>query len=111
MATRDSRQLSAIEYRLLVENSPVMIWRAGLNAECNYFNDTWLAFTGRPLEREIGNGWAEGVHPCELECCVAYYLDHFAGRESFEMEYRLRRHDGVFRWIFDLGTPFDDDSG
>jgi PAS domain S-box-containing protein len=111
MAARDSKQLSATEYRLLVENSPVMIWRAGLNAECDYFNDTWLAFTGRPLEREIGNGWAEGVHPDDLERCVAYYLDHFARRQSFEMEYRLRRHDGAYRWIFDRGTPFGDDSG
>jgi two-component system CheB/CheR fusion protein len=107
----NSQQLSATEYRLLVENSPVMIWRAALNAECDYFNDTWLAFTGRALEQEIGNGWAEGVHPGDLDLCVKYYLDHFARREAFEMEYRLRRYDGIYRWILDRGTPFQDDSG
>jgi len=106
-----AEQLSATEYRLLVEHSPVMIWRAALNAECDYFNDTWLEFTGRSLAQEFGNGWAEGVHPEDLDRCVKHYLDHFHRREAFEMEYRLRRHDGVYRWIFDRGAPFSDDAG
>ncbi len=88
-----------------------MIWRAGLDAKCDYFNETWLDFTGRTLEQERGDGWAEGVHPEDFDRCVAYYLDHFHRREAFEMEYRLRRHDGRFRWIFDRGVPFTDDSG
>jgi PAS domain S-box-containing protein len=103
--------LTAAEYRLLVEHSPVMIWRAGLDAKCDYFNDIWLTFTGRTLAQEMGDGWAEGVHPDDLERCVAHYLDHFHRRESFEMEYRLRRHDGAYRWIFDRGLPFTDDTG
>src|SRR6188508_2481231 len=102
---------TAAEYRLLVQHSPVMIWRAALDARCDYFNETWLAFTGRTLEQEMGDGWAEGVHPDDLDRCVAYYLDHFRRREAFEMEYRLRRHDGVYRWIFDRGVPFTDDTG
>jgi two-component system CheB/CheR fusion protein len=103
--------LTPTEYRLLVQHSPVMIWRSGLDANCDYFNETWLAFTGRALEQEMGNGWAEGVHADDFDRCVAYYLDHFHRREPFEMEYRLRRHDGVYRWIFDRGVPFADDSG
>ncbi len=102
---------TATEYRLLVQHSPVMIWRSGLDAKCDYFNETWLEFTGRTLEQEQGDGWADGVHPDDFERCVAHYLDHFHRREPFEMEYRLRRRDGEYRWIFDRGVPFTDDAG
>jgi PAS domain S-box-containing protein len=105
------RLLSATEYRLLVENSPVLIWRSGLDAQCDYFNETWLEFTGRSLQQEIGAGWTEGVHPEDFDWCVALYLDHFERRVPFEMEYRLRRSDGEYRLIFDRGVPFADDSG
>ena len=103
--------LTATEYRLLVEHSPVMSWRSALDAKCDYFNETWLAFTGRTLEQERGDGWAQGVHPDDFDRCMAYYLDHFRRREAFEMEYRLRRHDGEHRWVFDRGVPYTDDLG
>jgi two-component system CheB/CheR fusion protein len=99
------------QYRLLVESSPVMIWRSGLDAKCDYFNETWLAFTGRTFEQEYGDGWAEGVHPDDMARCVSIYRDHFARRAEFEMEYRLKRHDGTYRYIFDRGVPFTDDEG
>ncbi|HEY8049667.1 MAG TPA: PAS domain-containing sensor histidine kinase [Ramlibacter sp.] len=105
------RTLTPAEYRLLVEHSPVLVWRSGLDARCDYFNEPWLRFTGRTMQQEMGDGWAEGVHPEDLQRCVAHYLDHFARREAFEMEYRLRRHDGEYRWIFDRGVPFTDDAG
>lgn len=105
------RALSSAEYRLLMEHSPVMVWRAGLDAKCDYFNETWLAYTGRTMAQEMGDGWAEGVHPDDLQRCVAHYLDHFHRQQSFEMEYRLRRHDGAFRWIFDRGVPYADGTG
>ncbi len=104
-------RLPGDHYRLIVENSPVMIWRSAPDGKCDYFNDVWLAFTGRPLEKEVGDGWVEGVHPEDVSRIVACYLEHFERREPFEMEYRLRRHDGVYRYIFDRGVPYGDDAG
>lgn len=102
----DRNLLSLQEYQALVEQSPIMIWRANTDALCNYFNERWLAFRGRTLEQEYGNGWAEGVHPDDFDRCLQIYLDSFNKREIFEMEYRLMRNDSVYRWIFDRGVPY-----
>jgi diguanylate cyclase (GGDEF)-like protein/PAS domain S-box-containing protein len=99
------------QYRMIVESAPNMIWRAGTDSLCNYFNATWLAFTGRTQEQENGNGWAEGVHPDDLDRCINIYMKNFEARKAFEMEYRLRRHDGEWRWINDMGVPYRDDVG
>ncbi|HEX4462205.1 MAG TPA: PAS domain-containing sensor histidine kinase [Polyangia bacterium] len=96
---------------LLVQHSPMLIWRAGLDAGCDYFNETWLEFTGRPLAQELGDGWADGVHAGDLGRCLSIYRDHFARRQPFTMEYRLRRHDGQYRYVLDRGVPFSDDDG
>lgn len=103
--------LSLPEYQALVEQAPILIWRANVDALCDYFNERWLEFRGRTTEQEYGNGWAEGVHPDDLDRCLKIYLDNFNARQVFEMEYRLLRHDGVYRWIHDRGVPYfnDDD--
>ena len=103
--------LSSNEYRTLVEQAPILIWRAGTDALCDYFNERWLAFRGRTLAQEAGNGWAEGVHPDDFDRCLKIFLDHFYTRKIFEMEYRLKRHDGEYRWIFDRGVPFYTEEG
>ncbi len=103
--------IPAEQYHVIVEHSPVMIWRSGLDAKCDYFNDTWLRFTGRVLAQEVGDGWSEGIHQDDFDRCLEIYLGHFERREPFEMEYRLRRHDGVHRYIFDRGVPNYDDTG
>ncbi len=106
-----NEELSRVEYKLLVEKAPIMIWRSNVTMECDYFNGIWLAFTGRSMEQEVGNGWAEGVHPEDFDDCLKIYTEHFARREAFEMEYRLRRFDGEYRWIFDRGVPYSDSEG
>ena len=103
--------LDLMQYRALVEHSPTMVWRAGIDTRCDYFNATWLAFTGRTLEQEVGNGWAEGIHPDDMERCLSIYLSNFAARTPFEMKYRLRRADGAFRHLFDRGVPYTDADG
>ncbi|NCB74545.1 MAG: diguanylate cyclase [Clostridia bacterium] len=96
------------QYQLILESSPNMVWRANLSTECDYFNKTWLNFTGRTMEEENGFGWAVGVHPDDYDRCVKIYLDNFKLQHPFEMDYRLKRHDGQFRWINDRGVPIYD---
>jgi PAS domain S-box-containing protein len=103
--------LSQSDYRTVVEQAPLMIWRANTDAKCDYFNERWLAFTGRSMAEEIGDGWAQGVHPEDQDRCLRTFLHAFGRREAFEMEYRLRRYDGEYRWIFDSGAPVHDPSG
>jgi PAS domain S-box-containing protein len=92
-------------FRLVANTAPVMIWMSNPDKLRNYCNQPWLDFTGRPIEAELGNGWAEGVHPEDLGRCFRTYTEAFDRRESFKMEYRLRRHDAEYRWVFDLGVP------
>jgi len=92
-------------FRLLADHAPVMLWMSGLDGLCDFFNSTWLKFTGRSLEQERGNGWAEGVHPADFQDCMDRYLKAFVERQAFRMEYRLRRADGQYRWILDHGVP------
>jgi PAS domain S-box-containing protein len=92
-------------FRLVANSAPVMIWMSGPDKLCTFFNQGWLDFTGRPLEDELGNGWASAVHPKDLERCLEVFLRAFDARDNFEMEYRLRRHDGQYRWVNDVGVP------
>ena len=92
-------------FRLVANTAPVLIWMAGADKLCTYFNQPWLEFTGRPLEADLGNGWTEVVHPDDRSTLLDTYTQVFDRRGRFEMEYRLRRHDGEYRWVSDLGVP------
>lgn len=89
----------------LAHRAPVMIWMSGLDMGCFYFNRAWLDFRGRLLAQEYGNGWAEGVHPDDLDRCVAHYTGCFERGMPFVMKYRLRHYSGEYHWILDRGAP------
>jgi len=94
-----------MRFRIMADVAPVLLWMSREDGLCTFFNQTWLDFTGRTLDDEWGVGWAEGVHFEDLQRCMDTYSDAFNAREMFEMEYRLRRRDGVYRWVLDRGTP------
>ena len=97
--------LADVTDRKSAENAPVLIWKSDVDKLCTYFNEPWFEFTGGSLESQLGNGWANGVHPEDLERCLRIYTEAFDRREHFTMEYRLRRHDGEYRWVLDIGVP------
>ena len=95
-------------YLKIFEEFPALIWRSRLDKLCDYFNKTWLEFTGRTMEQEFGTGWAEGVHPDDFDFCLKTYVEAFDRREAFLMEYRMKNSSGEYRWIRDFGRPFYD---
>lgn len=104
---RDKSTLRESEerFRLMANSAPVLIWMSGRDKLCTWFNQQWLTFVGRTMAHELGNGWAENVHPEDFDRCLQIYTTRFDAREPFSIEYRLRRHDGQWRWVLDNGTP------
>lgn len=100
-AMRESEE----RFRAMLDTAPVMVWVAGPDKRCTFVNKGWLAFTGRTMEQELGDGWCEWLHSQDQERCLAIYRAAFEKREEFQMEYRLLRADGEYRWVLDKGRP------
>lgn len=107
-ALRESEAL----FRTLADTAPAMIWMADAAGELTYLSKGWLDFRGRTLEQELNFGWAEGLHPEDYQRCLDTFDEAVKGRKPYEMEYRMRRHDGEYRWLLDRGIPrWDSDGG
>jgi PAS domain S-box-containing protein len=100
-ALRESEE----RFRLMADTVPVLVWRADTANLCDFVNRPWLEFTGRTMEQESGNGWTEGVWPADLDRCLSTCVAALNARQSFRMEFRLRRADGAYRWVLDTGVP------
>ena len=98
------------EFKLLADLAPAMLWRAKADRAYDWFNLSWLAFTGQVLEDAVGpKGWIDFIHPGDVERFQRSVDDAFRSQEAFSLEYRLRRRDGVFRWMLDNGRPYFQD--
>ncbi|AFY35692.1 PAS domain-containing sensor histidine kinase [Calothrix sp. PCC 7507] len=100
-ALRESEQ----RFHTMADTAPVMLWMAGCDGLFTFFNKSWLKFTGRSIKQQQALGWLKEVHPQEQDFCQETYDSAFHARAKFEREYRLKRHDGEYRWILDTGVP------
>lgn len=108
--TADYKELKALRknerrFRRMGDSLPVLIWLAGADRKCIWFNRRWLEFTGQTLEQAVQNGWAGGIHPEDRERCEREFVAACAAGQPFATEYRLRRQDGTYRWVLDNGVP------
>jgi PAS domain S-box-containing protein len=110
-STENSLRESEQRFRNVANIAPVLIWMTDPHRFFNFFNQVWLDFTGRTLEKEIGNRWIENIHQEDLQHWSEVFLSSFDKRIPFELEYRLRSHDGEYRWILDKGVPRYDPNG
>jgi diguanylate cyclase (GGDEF)-like protein/PAS domain S-box-containing protein len=94
-------------YLALFEEFPAMIWRSGTDGQFNYFNQAWLAFTGRKLEEEMGQGWAQKLPESDRKRFFIVYETALQNRKPFEVEFRMRRFDDQYRWVLAVGRPFN----
>lgn len=102
---------SEARFHMMADTAPVMVWMAGPDGRCTFVNKRWLEFTGRPLDDEIRDDWVTGLHPTDIERCQETYEGSFKAEQPFSMEYRMRRHDGKYRWVLDTGIPFFEPGG
>jgi PAS domain S-box-containing protein len=106
-ALRESEQ----RFRTTANAAPVMIWMSGPDKRCTWFNQRWLDFVGRGMEQEIGDGWCDNVHPADFDRVLDTYHAAFDARRPYEMEFRLQRDDGAWRWLLERGTPHQGPGG
>ncbi|MCZ8097992.1 MAG: PAS domain-containing protein [Burkholderiales bacterium] len=97
---------SGIRFQELANAAPVLIWRVGTDGVFNWLNRTWLEFRSRAIADEVGQPWGHGIHPAEIDSCRKQFETAFDARAGFLLDYRLRRHDGKYRWMADQGRPF-----
>jgi len=104
-AAEQALRESDARFRSVADAAPVLIWSSGSDRLRDYFNQPWLYFTGRASDQELGEGWAQGLHPQDREHTFSVYHGAFDARCDYEVEYRLRHREGGYRWVLERGAP------
>jgi PAS domain S-box-containing protein len=102
---------SESRFRAMADSAPVMIWLSDTAKRYYWFNKVWLDFTGNSIDQEQGDNWTAGLHPDDSDVCREHYSHCFDRQLPFSIEHRLKRHDGVYRWVLDTGIPRYDVNG
>ncbi len=106
-----SERRLALDTSDLLDRAPVIIWACGPDGGCTYVNQYALDFTGMEFEAGLGDGWSDCVHPEDRPRALAEFREAFAGRRPIEFEYRLRRHDGMYRHVVSRAVSIHDEAG
>ena len=92
----------------IMENFPIMVWRADVDGHCDYFNKTWLDFTGLSIVQGLDAPWEQIIHPNDSEKCAGIFKNAIENMQPFQVEVRMRRYDGKYRWTVVVGEPHYD---
>lgn len=107
----EALRASEAEFRTLAEATPQIVWVTLPDGRHIYFNRHWMAFTGLTLEQSMGFGWNQQFHPADRERAARQWQQAIETGEPYEIEYRLRRHDGVYHWMLGRALPLRDEAG
>lgn len=103
---------SEARFRVMADRAPVLIWLSDATQRRTWFNRPWLEFVGRSMQEVLGFGWKPSIHPDDVDTYMKVYEAAFEARREFQISYRLRRHDGEYRWVLNHATPmFESDGG
>ncbi|CAL4869666.1 Adaptive-response sensory-kinase SasA (plasmid) [Asticcacaulis sp. MM231] len=93
------------QFRTLADSTPNLLWITNLYGDTTFFNKPWLNYTGRTMDEEIDDGWLAHIHPEDKDACVGKFVDALANEQPFQCWFRLKRHDGEYRWMLSDCTP------
>ena len=109
--TADALRQSERRFRQLAESLPLLVWTCEPDGTCDYLSPQWVEYTGVPEAPQLGYGWLEAVHPEDRTRVMEVWSEAAAAGTSFDIEFRIRRHDGVFRWFKTRAVPQRNEAG
>ena len=111
MRAEETLHLNESRFRTLANSVPQLIWTNSADGKANYFNHRWYEYSGLSYDQSYGKGWEAIVHPADAPSSKYKWEKALAAGETFETEYRLRRHDGSYCWFIGRNVPLKDDAG